>query len=248
MNLLMILLGTIIGVVLFLFIVLYFIYKKFMVAARSHGYSTFKSIADDIKQSTIEARTRPKQISGATSLMKPKIAIDFPTFSESELFNMTETSLRIVFNSLEEKELKGDLLLLNDKLKEIIDDYKTNKINVRYDDVHFHKFSIKNYSKKDGVATINIATSVEYYYSKERNNKIIEKYDNYKKQTSYSVDFIYIYDTSKVKDYTKVIGITCPNCGAPVMDLGDKICRYCHSGLEDLNLKNWFISSYKEDY
>ena len=30
-------------------------------------------------------------------------------------------------------------------------------------------------------------------------------------------------------------------------DLGDKVCRYCHTGLEDINLKNWFISSYKED-
>ena len=31
------------------------------------------------------------------------------------------------------------------------------------------------------------------------------------------------------------------------LDLNNKVCRYCNTGLEDINLKNWFISSYKED-
>ena len=247
MKFILILLGTIIGVILFLFIVFYIVYRKFMKTAKSYGMGSLKNIAEEIRKGTMEVRMRPKQISGVTDLMKRKIARDFPNFSDSELFNKTETSLRCIFNSLEEKELKGDLILLNDQLKEIIADYKTNDINVKYDDVKFHKFTIKNYTKKDGVATINIATSVEYYYSKMKKNKVIEKYDEYKKQTSYSVDFIYVYDISKVKDYEKVLGITCPNCGAPVKDLNNKVCRYCNTGLEDINLKNWFISSYKED-
>ena len=41
--------------------------------------------------------------------------------------------------------------------------------------------------------------------------------------------------------------IRCPHCGAPVKTLGQKQCEYCTSGLEDINLKSWFISSYKED-
>lgn len=247
MKFIMILLGTIIGVLLFLFIIVYIIYKKIMKKASDFGFNSLGSIADEIHKETINAKTQPKQISGMTDLMKKKIADDFPNFSDSELFNKTETSLRIIFNSLEEKELKGDLILLNEQLKEMINDYKTNDINVKYDDVKFHKFTIKNYTKKDGVATINVATSLEYYYSKTKGSKVIEKYDDYKKQTSYSVDFIYVYDISQVKDYEKVLGITCPNCGAPVKDLNNKVCRYCNTALEDINLKNWFISSYKEN-
>lgn len=247
MNFIMILLGTIIGILLFLFIVGFFVYRKIKKTANNFGYGSLKSIAEEIRRETIEAKTTPKQISGVTELMKRKIASDFPNFSDSELFSKAETDLRTIFNIIESKEQKGSFIILNDQLKEIIEDYKTNNIIVKYDDIKFHKFSIKDYNKKDGVATIKLATSVEYYYTKKKDNKIIEEYNDYKKQTRYSMDYIYVYDTSLIKDYKKVIGITCPNCGAPVKDLGDKVCRYCNTGLEDINLKNWFISSYKED-
>ena len=146
------------------------------------------------------------------------------------------------------KEVTKDLPLLKSQLKEIIADYKSSKINVKYDDIKFNAFAIKKYNKKDGVATITVQTSLEYYYRLEKGNKVIENYSDYKKQTRYTVEFIYVYDITQVKEYTRVIGIHCPNCGAPLTKLGNKTCDYCHTGLEDLNLKNWCMSSYREDY
>ena len=250
MKILFIFLGVLLGVIVFLLIIALIIWTKIKASARKMGLNdiNFRNIFDEIKKGINEDRYNEKHISGMTKLLIPNIERDFKTFNESELYNKTETGLRTIFNSLEKKEINNTLPLLKGKLNEIINDYKSSEINVSYDDIVFHKFALKKYYKKDGVATIQVQTSLEYYYKKEKNHKIIENYSQYKKQTRYTVDFIYVYDITQVKDYTRVLGVHCPNCGAPLTKLGDKICDYCHSGVEDLNLKNWMMSAYHEDY
>lgn len=250
MKLLIILLGTIIGIIAFFFILLSILWMKIKVSAKKLGLdkANFNSIIDEIRKGMNDSRYNQKHISGMTKLLKPSIEKDFPTFNESELYNMTETGLRNIFNSLENREVNNKLPLLKEQLVQTIEDYKSSKIKVFYDDIVFHAFSLKKYYKKDGVATIEVQTSLEYFYKKEKNGKLLDDYSNYKKQTRYTVDFVYVYDITQVKDYTRVLGIHCPNCGAPLKKLGDKVCEYCHSGLDDLNLKNWMMSSYREDY
>lgn len=250
MKLLVIFLGTIIGIIGFFLILFLIIWTKIKVSARKLGLSNvnLKSVMDEIKKGMHDADYNQKSISGMTKLLVPSIERDFKTFSESELFNKTETNLRTIFNTLENKRVTKDLPLLADQLRETIKDYNSSNISVKYDEVKFHAFAIKKYNKKNGVATITVQASLEYYYKKEKDKKVIENYSDYKKQTRYTVEFIYVYDITQVKDYTKVIGIHCPNCGAPLTKLGDKTCDYCHTGLEDLNLKNWCMSSYHEDY
>ena len=250
MKLLVIFFGIIIGIIAFLLILFLIIWAKIKVSAKKLGLDkiNLSSIIDEIKKGSFDAKYNQKQVSGMTRLLKPTIERDFPTFNESELFNKAETGLRTIFNCLENKEVTNDLPLLKEQLKQIINDYNSSNISVKFDDIVFHAFSIKKYTKKSGVATIQVQASLEYYFKKEKGTKVIDNYSNYKKQTRYTVDFIYVYDVTQVKDYTRVIGIHCPNCGAPVTKLGEKVCSYCHSGLDDLNLKNWLMSSYKEDY
>ncbi len=250
MKLLVILLGTILGIIAFLLIIFLIIWAKIKASARKLGLDNvnLSNVFDEIKKGMHDSNYNQKHISGITKLLKPNIERDFKTFNESELYTKAETGLRTIFNSLEEKQVKNELPLLKEQLREIINDYKISKINVKFDDVVFHNFALKKYYKKDGVATIQVQTSLEYYFKKEKDNKIVENYSNYKKQTRYTVDFIYVYDITQVKDYTRVLGVHCPNCGAPLTKLGDKICDYCHSGVEDLNLKNWMMSAYHEDY
>lgn len=250
MKLLVIFLGVIFGIIIFLSIIALIIWSKIKLSARKLGIDNikFSSMLDEIKKGVNDANYNPKHISGMTRLLLPNIERDFKTFNESELYNKAETGLKIIFNSLEEKKVSNELPLLKGLLQETINDYKSSEINVKYDDIVFHDFALKKYYKKDGVATIKVQTSLEYYFKKEKGKKIVENYSNYKKQTRYTVDFIYVYDITQVKDYTRVLGVHCPNCGAPLTKLGDKICDYCHTGVEDLNLKNWEMSSYHEDY
>ena len=186
-------------------------------------------------------------VSGMTKIFLPMIVRDFPEFNENRIYNMTEEGLRIIFNAITNKDTKklNKIPLLETSIRNMIDDYEKNHIDISYSDILFHDFAIKDYTKENGVVTLTISTSLEYYYKKINNGKI-EIDNRYKKQTRYACKFIYIYDESLFKDYEKVISINCPNCGAVIKKLGSKSCDYCGSDLKEINLKTWAFSSYEE--
>lgn len=250
MHFIGIVLGVILGIILFLSLVMFIIYKKLTKFGSDLGFGNISEIKNLIKEGETAFHNEHKHVSGMTKLLLPKIVKDFPNFSESELFNKAEVSLLSIFKSLEDKKVTNteELKLIKSNLKEIINDYKQNKITVSYDDIKFHEHAIKYYKKNPGVINITVSTSLEYYYEKKDDKKVIVKKENHKKQTLYTLEFIYIYDPEKYDSNQTLIGVHCPNCGAPVKSLGEKVCSYCSSGLEDINLKNWYISSYKENY
>ena len=250
MNILLIGLFIIIGIVSAVLLIFLIIVIKLKITARQYGYSNLGSLINELRQGVNDSFDSIKSLGSQTQLLLPSISRDFPNFSQHELFNKVETSLRLIFNSLEEKCVgkQKELVLIRENLKAEIEDMATNNISVRYDDIKFHKHGMKSYTKKDGVATIEINTALEYNYSKEKNGRIINNNKGHKKQDRIVTKFIYVYDPDKYSETQTLVGITCPNCGAPVKDLGNKICRYCNSGLEDINLKSWHIISYKSDY
>ena len=249
MKFLGIVLGTILGIILFLGLIAFIIYKKITKFGKDLGFGNMSEIKKLIKEGEDRYNNEHKHVSGMTKLLIPKIVNDFPNFSESELYNKAEVSLLAIFRSLEEKKVSNidELKLIKGNLNEIINDYKQNKITVSYDDIKFHDHAIKYYKKDDGAMNITVSTSLEYYYEKKNDENILVKKDSHKKQTAYTLEFIYIYDPDKYSG-ENLMGIHCPNCGAPVKKLGEKVCSYCGSGLEDINLKHWYVSSYEEIY
>lgn len=243
-------LTIIIGIIIFLTIIVLIIRKKIKNILSKFGYNSLNLLKDGIKKGELEYKNTPKHVTGMTKLLIPKIVKDFPNFSETELYNKVETSLLLIFNSLENKqvEVNEELILLKDKLNEQIKDMRKDKISVKYDEIRFHRHALKYYKNEDGVLNISVSTSLEYFYKKEYQGKVLDNYTDYKKQTLYTTEFIYVYNPEKISKNQSLIGINCPNCGAPIKDLGKKFCRYCNSGLEDINLKSWHISLYKEEY
>lgn len=249
MNGLIIFFGVVLGVLIFLTALVLIVKNKIKNILNKFGYNNLNQIQEQIKQGELAYKTDPKHVTGMTKLLIPKIVQDFPNFSENELYNKVETDLLSIFNSLENQKLENNsgLILIKEKLIQKIKDMKENKIIEKYDDIKFHRHALKYYKNKDGVLNISVSTSLEYYYIKKINGKLINK-DEYKKQTVYTTEYIYVYDLNKISKNQNLIGINCPNCGAPVKDLGNKVCRYCNSGLEDINLKAWNIAIYKEEY
>ena len=246
----MIFLGIILGTIIFLLIIFIIICIKFKKIIRNLGYVNFNELKNHIETGEIAYKYNHKNVTGMTKFLLPKIVKDFPNFSESELYNKVELSLLSIFKSLEEKEVNNieELNLIKGKLIEVINDLKQTKTDLVYDSVKFHRHAIKYYKRTPGVLNITVSTSLEYFYEEKVNSKIVVKKEDYKRQTSYTTEFIYIYDTSKYGFNQNLVGVSCPNCGAPVKKLGIKNCSYCGSFLEDINLKHWYISSYKEDY
>lgn len=250
MNEIIIFFAVLMGVIIFLGIIFFYIKNKIKNILYKLRVNSFSNLVREIKKGELEAMNTPKHVSGMTKLLIPKIVKDFPNFSEKELFNKAETSLLLIFDILENRELKNseELVLIKDKIREKINDMKESNIEERYYDIKFHNHALKYYKKDSSSLNITISTSLEYFYEKKQNDKVVVDYTNYKKQTLYTLDFIYVYDPLKVNKTQNLIGINCPNCGAPVKELGNKKCRYCNSGLEDINLKSWHIVLYKEEY
>ncbi len=250
MDVLAIIIGVLLGVILFLGIIALIIYGRVKLAMHKMGFkvNSLSDMADEVARIKEEDSTRARSISGMTSLLLPNIRKDFPDFNEQELYNKAENALRKVFSAIENKDVEelSSLPFLQSNVKTIVEDYQTSNISERYDDIHFHKFAIFQYEKKNGMATITISIALEYYYQKKKNEKILVDFTKYKKQTRYQCKFIYVYDVSKVDASAKVLAINCPNCGAAIKALGHKFCDYCGTAVQEVNLKSWECSSYAE--
>jgi hypothetical protein len=251
MKFILIMLSVVLGVILFLGIIALIIYGRLKRSLRQFGFKNINSLKDmkfEMEQIKKDDSDRVRSLSGMTSLLLPRIRADFPEFNEQELYAKIEKNLRTIFESIEKKDVSKvlDLYLLETSLKHTIEDYADSNIEVNYDDLKFHKYAISQYLKKDGIATITVCVALEYYYQKKKDGKMIEDFTNYKNQTRYRCNYIYIYDSTKVKDSTKVLAINCPNCGAVIKSLGHKYCDYCGAGVKEVNLKSWELSSYEE--
>ena len=105
--------------------------------------------------------------------------------------------------------------------------------------------------KRDGRCVISIQSAVEYFYYKTASGKLISGDKEYKKQTRYKMELVYIQDIDMLDNagIGSAVGTTCPNCGAPVRSLGAKKCEYCGSYVEPVNIKVWKLQSFHEvDY
>ena len=67
-----------------------------------------------------------------------------------------------------------------------------------------------------------------------------------KLQTVYDVELLYVQDADAMGVYNEGLGLTCPNCGAPVRNLGQKFCEYCGTGVIEVNTRVWKFNSVKE--
>ena len=178
---------------------------------------------------------------------------DFPDLNENLLFSKVEDDLIVILNSLENKDFgmvknNANLVLIRDKLQEEIQDRINQSVNEKFDNITFNGHGIRSYKKEKGKATIEISSSVGYMYATNQKKK--RQYSDVKKQTRFTTKYIYVYDQSKLKDETyTMVFLHCPNCGAPLKSVnGNVTCEYCGSYVSPINLKEWKIVFYKNDY
>lgn len=247
MNPFLVVISIVIGTILFLLFIAFLAYLKIKNYFKSLGYSS-KQVREMIRQGDYDSKYRHKSISGMSNILVPKIKKDLPDFNESEFYSKVETSLKGVFESLSSKNVSKikELSLINNYLEEEIREMNESNTEINYSNVSFHKHAIKEYKKDGGVLTIVVGTSLEYNFSKKENGKETIKKKDYKTQSAMITEFVYIYDEDKFDKNQKTFGIHCPNCGAPIKSIKDKVCPYCSINYVDINLRNWFLSNYKE--
>lgn len=247
---LIIFLAVFLGIVVVLLIIALVIYFKIKNSLSSLGYGDTKKIISMIKESEEEAKYRHKSVSGLTNILVPKIKRDFPNFNEIEFYNKVETSITGILNTLSKNKVSSikELSEIRNNLETLVQSRVASEIKENYEDIKFHSHAIKDYKNESGVLMITVNSSLEYYYEKTEKGSVKVVRKDYKKQTTFTSSFVYIYDPDKYNVSKSSLSVHCPNCSAPLKDIESRVCEYCGSKVEDINLRSWYITKYKENF
>lgn len=250
MDGLILFLAVFLGVIVVLLIIAVIIYFRLKRSLSDLGFGDSKKIMSMIKESEEEAKYRHKSVSGLSNILIPKIKRDFPNFNEQEFYNKVETSIIGILNTLSKNKVSSikELSEIRSNLETLVQSRVAAEIKEKYEDIKFHEHAIKEYRNESGVLMITINSSLEYYYEKTVKGKVKIARKDYKKQTSFTSTFVYIYDPEKYNISKSSLSVHCPNCSAPLKDIESRICEYCGAKVEDINLRSWYITKYKENF
>lgn len=213
------------------------------------GTSNITQGAEQLRQ---EYASTPKSVSGMTRLLLPKLAADFPDFHYDEMKERAENVLTGYLNAITNN--KAALLTDgNEELKQQLE-YRIQQCAARgvqehFDQIKIHQTELHQYRRTDGRCIVTFQSALEcYHYITDRSTSAVtEGSKQYKYQTKFNIDLIYIQDRNLVKnELDNALGVNCPNCGAPISSLGAKVCEYCGSPVVEINIHAWSFSNIEE--
>ncbi len=196
-----------------------------------------------------EIEHTPKSLNGMTSLCLPRITKDFSAFNWYEFRQKSENMLASAFLAITRNNL-SDLLDASADLRNQISLILTSNLEQGFvevfEDVKIHQTEIAAYHKQNGTCVITLQTAVGYRHYVEKSGELVEGSKDNTEQTRYSVELQYIQDVEQMADGETAIGVTCPNCGAPITTVGQKKCPYCGLAVTEISVNTWALNRYKE--
>jgi hypothetical protein len=210
------------------------------------------SIIEGLSNINLSAKNSPRSISSMTRIYLPQITIDFPDFHYFEMRERAESLLKSYFMAIN----KSDVTLLTEGSSELKNQLSmllrhqiSQKERIVLKDFKIYQTEITKYEKSSGKIVITFQSSVQYiYYVLNMLNQVIEGNKDEMKQTLYNTSVYYIQNPELISNIKEQgIGLTCPNCGAPIHTIGLKFCEYCGSKVIEINRFVWIFGEIVED-
>lgn len=236
-------------VIVILAIFLYLRYRVRRFSQEAFGTKDIAKAAKEIEKSSESARA----VHSMTDIYLPLIHKDFPDFDYDVFAGRVGGVLKSYFAAISAKDVKLLSPDCSDSIKNtalgIIGELEANDHTREISDVTIHQTAIARYEKDGSTVTILFNSSVGMYDAvKDENGKVVSGSMEKKRQTVYDVALVYAQDVQKMSDYNaSAMGINCPNCGAPVTNLGQKYCEYCGTGIREINIRSWSFEFIKEE-
>lgn len=208
-------------------------------------------IIQGVKKAQEDAASTPRSVSAMTRIALPQIVSDFPDFQYDEMKQRAENALTQYLQALTAQDVEilqegnGDL---KEQLRSQISSAVSQGKCEHFTQVKIHQTEIARYRKEAGRCIVTFQSAVEsFHYVTDEANVVVRGSDHTLKQSRYNTDLVYIQNRALAKDAAdNAIGITCPNCGAPVTNLGAKFCEYCGAGIIELNVHAWSFENIEE--
>ena len=194
----------------------------------------------------------PLSVRSMTSIYLPQIHRDFPEFDYELYKQKAQAVLRSYFTAVSSKNVLALAEECSGTLKNsvtgIIEDLERRNVTQHFDENVIHDVQIARYIKDGATVTVLFNAAVgQYSYLEDENGKIVLGSRDIKHQTIYDVALVYVQDARKMGvGVDSAIGLNCPNCGAPIRNLGQKFCEHCGSGVIEANTRVWSFDSVKE--
>ena len=207
--------------VLAIIVLIVFLYIR----ARLKNFSRQAFGTDDLGKAVNQiqnASEQPRTVHGMTDIYLPAIQRDFPEFDYEVFKSRAQGVLRSYFAAISAK----DMGLLNDdcsvslrnNVYSIIGDLESHGYDRQISEGIFHQTEIARYLKNGATVSIVFNISVGHYdFTQDKDGKLMS------------------------------LGLNCPNCGAPIRNLGQKFCDYCGTGVVEVNTRTWRFESIKEE-
>ena len=209
-----------------------------------------ENVVEGVKRQQFEHSITPRTISNMSSVYLPQIQRDFPEFHYDEMRerakNVLTSYLYCIDNDDPSKLSEG-----NDELKNALTMHlqllKDRNYDEHFERMKIHKCEISNYIKKDGRCTVTFQAAIQYYHYILEGDRIKTGRKDQMKQGKYEIALVYVQDRDLAKEAANsALGVTCPNCAAPISNLGAKHCIYCGTPIVEFNIHAWSFASIKE--
>ena len=233
-----------------LVIFLYIKYRLQRFSKEAFGTKDFAKAMKDIERSTESACS----VHGMTDIYLPLIQKDFPDFDYDVFKGRVEGVLKSYFAAITAKD---DGLLSPDCSQSIrntviglIHELEAKDYVHEHREVTVHQMEIARYLKNGPTVTILFNAAVGMYdYVTDANGKVVMGNSEKKSQKLFDVALVYAQDPDKmsVSSMTTAMGVNCPNCGAPITNLGQKYCNYCGTGIREINVRSWSFEYIQEN-
>lgn len=211
------------------------------------------SLKEGFEQIEKEYEITPKSVSAMTSVCLPRIKRDFPDFSYDEMkakANNVLTSYLLGLSTLSAAALTEGNSELKNKLQNEIQIWKSKDKAPHFDSIKIHRTEISNYTKRAGRCIITFQSSVQYHqYVTDHEGHVVSGNKDALFQSKYDTDLVYIQDRKLLEDAhlgNDSLGVNCPNCGAPITNLGAKYCEFCGTGVVEINIHAWQFDDVRE--
>lgn len=228
--------------VILLIIAFLFIYINSKIRRFSRQVFGTETLGEGLAKDKLERSLRPRSLQSMEPVYLPRIKKDFPELNIEELKTRGEGILLSQLRSLASQDIDklvtyADKEIRTDTLTKI-QDLRDNRTELVFKDLKIHKSVVSDYKKDQGQVWITLQTGLQGIIYSLREGRLETGEDSMLSQKVYRLSYLYVQDPDKVKD-KEVLGLNCPNCGAPIRSLGNKVCDFCGSGISEVNYKVW---------